>query len=253
MVLKFFTGTLIMLIIVGIITAIIYSEKKRSNSWWNKETEKYNKAISKIYNIMFVILIFTIIAFIISNFAILIYGIINKNLFFKIIGVTFCIGSIFGILFKITDKFYYFIVGSLYIITASYIALTIFFLFWQTVAMQNSTTIVRKVNTINIIELEKVPYTNVSGTRWYIRSEPSLAYYYDIVTENGGSTTKVIDGYKDYVEKYEDDIYKENPHIDVFEVVKKYTTGYGVQNEIVESYEYHIYVPKDGIYYTDKE
>lgn len=102
---------------------------------------------------------------------------------------------------------------------------------------------------IEIVEMEEIPYTNVSGTRWYIRSAPSIAYYYDVVTENGNQTTKILDGYEYYVEKDEDDKYIDNPHIEVYEIIKEYTNLYGKEKEEHVTYEYTICVPKNSIYY----
>lgn len=107
--------------------------------------------------------------------------------------------------------------------------------------------------TIEIEELTEVPYTNITGEMYYIRSEPSLAYYYDIRTENGNTTTKVIDGNEYYVEKDEDDKYLENPHIDVYEVVKKYYTWGDEQKEDVLNYYYIICVPENSIYYEKSQ
>lgn len=253
MVLNFFTVALIMLIIVACISASFDSEQKRCNRDSYIETNKYKNAIRKIDEIMDTILYSSIIIFCISNIVMFICGIITKNVFFIIVSVMFAITAIFYLLNKYTHKFSEVTEGIYFMISFLYSLILAFFLLFQVIAMQNVRTDVRKVDTINILELQAVPYTNVSGTRYYIRSEPSLAYYYDIATDNGGSTTKVIDGYNNYVERCEDDIYKENPHIDVFEVVQKYTTGYGYEGENIINYKYYIYIPKGGTYFIDKQ
>lgn len=253
MVLKFFTGVVIMLLIVYGITAIFEYEADRCNDHWYEGSKKYKNAINKIADIMNVILNIAIIIFFISNIAILICGIVNKYISFITVGVLFIISMIFDWLEENTKIFPKIIQEIASLTFAFYVAILMLFFLFQFINTPNTETNVRKVNTINIIELQKVPYTNVSGTRYYIRSEPSLAYYYDIITDNGNKTTKVIDGYKNYVERCEDDIYKENPHIDVFEVVEKYTNGYGIEWENVKNYEYYIYIPKDSTYFTDKE
>lgn len=253
MVLSFFTGLVIILIIVGIITAIFDYEQKRCNRYFYKETEKYKNAINKVAKIMYVILYITIIIFSICNIVIFIYGIATKNTFFIIVSIMFAITMIFYALSNYTDKFSSITIVIFSIATVLYVLSMVFFFIYQIMGMQNLKTDVIKVNTINIIELQTVPYTNISGTRYYIRSEPSLAYYYDIITQSGGRTTKVIDVYNNYVEKFEDDIYKENPHIDVWEVVQKYTNGYGKEGENVKGYQYYIYIPEGGTYYIDKE
>ncbi len=169
----------------------------------------------------------------------------------------FFIVLLFYVLSEYTDKFPNITAGSFFITGALYIIfmIFIFFLFQTigTVGMQNDRIESIKVNTINIIELQKVPYTNVSGSRYYIRSEPSLAYYYDIEITEGRKTAKVIDGHKDYVERCENDIYKDNPHIDVYEVVEKYTNAYGTEIETFKNYAYYIYIPKDSTYFVGKE
>lgn len=104
-------------------------------------------------------------------------------------------------------------------------------------------------HSIEIVEMEEVPYTNVSGRRWYIRSSPSIAYYYDVITKSGNQTTKILDGYNYYVEKDESDEYKNNPHIKVYEINEKYTNLYGKEIEDFVTYEYTICVPENSIYY----
>lgn len=252
MVLNFFTVVVIMLIILGLVTAIFASEQKRCNKFWYTGTEKYKNTIDKLSGIMYKMLKIAIITFFIINILIFIYAIVTKNMFFIIISVLFVITMIFYLLIEFTEKFETITEIIFCISGGAYMSIMIFFFLFQAIAMQNIRTDVRKVDTINIIELKEVPYTNVSGTRYYIRSEPSLAYYYDIITDNGGSITKVIDGYNNYVERHEDDIYKENPHIDVFEVVNKYTTGYGKEGEQFIKYEYYIYIPKGSTYFVDK-
>lgn len=79
MVLKFFTGVVIMLIIIWIITAIFEYEADWCNDHWYEGSKKYKSAINKIADIMNVILHIAIIIFSISNIAILIYGIEWEN------------------------------------------------------------------------------------------------------------------------------------------------------------------------------
>lgn len=104
---------------------------------------------------------------------------------------------------------------------------------------------------IEIVEMEKVPYTNISGSKCYIKSAPSIAYYYDVVTEKGNQTTKILDGTEYYVEKDEDNKYIDNPHIEVYEIVRKYTNLYGKEKEDFVTYEYIICVPENSIYYEE--
>lgn len=113
--------------------------------------------------------------------------------------------------------------------------------------------------TIDILEFQETTYGNTRGYgRSYIRTSPSNAYYYEIRTENGGTTTEVIDGAVAYVEKIQDDQYLNNPHIDVYQekTIKTYTNYYGITiSKIVQIKEcYYIYIPKNGITFcTDNQ
>ena len=109
------------------------------------------------------------------------------------------------------------------------------------------------IETINILEFKEVPYTNVSGNRCYIKSTPSCAYYYEVATENNGTTTKVIDGLNNYVEKHESAEYTDNPHIEVYDVIEIYTDWYNTEHREVASTEYHIYIPENSIFYENVE
>lgn len=103
--------------------------------------------------------------------------------------------------------------------------------------------------TIDILNMKEVPYTNVSGGRYYIKSVPSGSYYYDVKTENGNTITKVIDGYNHYVEKDMDNKYRNNPHIDVYQVVNTFYDVYGRKKSTIVNETYTICVPEDTIYY----
>ncbi len=111
------------------------------------------------------------------------------------------------------------------------------------------------VETIDILEFKQVPYTNITGRRYYIKSSPNSAYYYEVITENGGTTTKSIDGANNYVEKFESDEYIDNPHIEVYRNydVSYYITWYGneVTKEENSSYSYYIYMPNDSMFYEE--
>lgn len=106
--------------------------------------------------------------------------------------------------------------------------------------------------TIDILNMQQVPYTNVSGGRYYIRSVPSGSYYYEAKTKNGNTTTKIIDGYNHYVEKDINNKYIDNPHIDVYKVVKTFYDVYGRKKSIIINENYTICIPEDTIYYESK-
>lgn len=142
------------------------------------------------------------------------------------------------------------------IITAVFTAVAIvvyllflIFLWDEDVAMPGTIEKTYRNVTIEIIEMEQVPYTNTSGSRYYIRSAPSFAYYYKIRTKNGNRTTKVLDGSKYYIEEDVDNQYQDNPHIEVCDTIEKYQTVFGEEKERLAKREYVICVPENGIYY----
>lgn len=106
--------------------------------------------------------------------------------------------------------------------------------------------------TIDILNMQQVPYTNVSGQRYYIKSVPSGSYYYEVKTKNGNTTTKIIDGYNHYVEKDINNKYINNPHIDVYQVIKTYYDLYGRKKSEIINEDYIICVPEDAIYYESE-
>ena len=108
------------------------------------------------------------------------------------------------------------------------------------------------VQTINIVEFTQAPYNKITGSRYYIKSSPENVYYYEIITERGGTTTQIIDGSNYYVEKFANNKYINNPHIDIEKVTttSEYTNWFGnnVTEENVE-YKYYIYIPEDATFY----
>ncbi len=104
---------------------------------------------------------------------------------------------------------------------------------------------------IDILEMREVPYTNTYG--WYVRSNPSNAYYYDVVNENGNITTEVIDGHEYYVERDEDNNYISNPHIEVYYAIQPCYNIYTMKTfEDVVNKRYVICIPEDSIYYENE-
>lgn len=116
-------------------------------------------------------------------------------------------------------------------------------------------TITEHIETIQILSYGNSSTTSVNGSRYYIKSEPGVAYYYKIATDNGGTTIKTIDGIENYVETIEDKTYSENPHIEVYKsetyqyFVNSYETYYKDDIPISTEYEYYIYVPEDSTFY----
>ena len=106
---------------------------------------------------------------------------------------------------------------------------------------------------IDILEIKEVEYVNVHGGGWYICSTPSNAYYYEVSTNNGNTTTKVLDGYSHYVEKDEDDKYLSNPHIEVYYIMQEYYNMYTMETHTeVVGENYIICVPENAIYYYEE-
>lgn len=256
---------LIIAIVIFIIFSIFLNTEKEET-----EDEKYEKIIQKVGNINKKIIILLCILFYGINFY------IYKTKFWGrgeviilplsiIIGVpTFIVVLVVGYILE-NIKFKYFesikkaIIKLLTIfgIIILGLGICIFLLFctWllldsKTSAQYGEKDTYKEYNySIEIKEIDKVPYTNVTSSRFYIRSSPSVAYYYDVTTKSGNQTTKILDGNKYYVEKDEDDKYIDNPHIEVYNIINRYTNVYGKEIEEFVTYEYIICVPENSIYY----
>lgn len=221
-----------------------------------------NERYEKFVNVFLLLPIAEMIIFWVYNIIVYcIYKNIN-NFTINVLTILYIAGGILFIVFILLDYFteemtgielglgiLTMFVGGLYLLFAIFLSL-------ENINEQELYTIEEYAKysyTIEIEELTEVPYTNITGGMFYIRSEPSLAYYYDVRTENGNTTTKVIDGNKYYVEKDEDDKYLENPHIEVYEFVRKYYTWGDEQKEKVLTYYYVICVPENSIYYQKSQ
>ena len=213
----------------------------------------------KLFSIIVKILIVYAVLFTIYLIFMIIYGITNgdsfKKICFLIPACSFIVFEFFLLLehrFEVFD----FIFNKLSFISILIWAFSSILLCLNFGTEPNSAEIsVEKmhIETINILEFKEVPYTNVSGNRCYIKSTPSCAYYYEVATENNGTTTKVIDGLNNYVEKHESAEYTDNPHIEVYDVIEVYTDWYNIEHEKVVSKEYYIYIPENSIFYENVE
>lgn len=235
---------------------IFEDEKKQYNHVYGKE--RYNKMLDKLICICGKLRITIIALLTIYCIFMLIYSIITKNWIIGIISVLYFI----LVLFIILNKY------SIYFIDVTEWCEKISFYLWLFVTIGISTlgifftpgdsTIkenIEKIETINILEFKQSEYNSITGNRYYIKSSPSNAYYYEVRTNDGGTTTKTIDGTTNYIEKYEDNKYVENPHIDVFKVERcKISTnlyGFKMNHPEPSYYKYYIYIPEDSTFYEN--
>lgn len=234
------------LIIVYAIYKLFDSELKRvkDNRYSNQEKSRYEKVIEKICYIFKCILVFLFIAFCICNILVIF---LYESIPIKVLGISFAILTIFKIIVKYIDNFEYLSLIILVVAMIIYAFLFLFVVIFPTFTISGE-AYSQYSHTISILEMKEVPYANVHGGHCYIRTSPSLAYYYDISTEKG-STTKVIDGYNHYVEKIESDEYLGNPHIDVYHTICKDETFFYGEISRKTGTSYYIYVPENGILY----
>ena len=217
------------------------------------------KTTKKLFSIIEKILIVYAALFTIYLIFMIIYGITNEDSFKKI---CFLIPALSFIIFEIflllEEKFevFDFLFKILFIISCIIWGFSSFLLCLNIGTEPYSAEIsVEKmhIETINILEFKEVPYTNVSGNRCYIKSTPSCAYYYEVATENNGTTTKVIDGLNNYVEKHESAEYTDNPHIEVYDVIEVYTDWYNTEHKERVSKEYYLFIPENSVFYQNEE
>lgn len=102
---------------------------------------------------------------------------------------------------------------------------------------------------IEIEEMNDIADAILFKRTYYIKSMGGIVYYYDVINENGESTRNVLEANKYCVKKDEDDKYINNPHIEVYEVGKRYTNMYKEEKEEFITYEYVICIPEKSIYY----
>lgn len=219
---------------------------------------KYLKVIGSITDIICKIGIGYFAVMCAYNVFFLIYCIIENHYLAIIIPISFLLTVLFEILSK-NFKYFDFVTEMLAIFCGiAFFFFSIMLLLMgliQPLGEEKITENVELVQTIDILEFKQVPYSNITGSRYYIKSAPDSAYYYEIATDNGGTTTKVIDGSVNYVEKHESNEYMDNPHIEVYRVstVSQYKTWYGkdVTEEKNVHYNYYIYTPENSMFYEE--
>lgn len=255
MVLRIYWILIAVAIIGGIIDAIFRAEQKKADY---HGSQKYVNIIDNIVKAIDFLENCYIGLFIIYNVFVLGYCIVEKHFFFMITPSAFLLFIIFIIISEKIEAF------SFLTEIIAIIAITVWFCYTLIFSMLVIDTPINEkdvenkadlVNTIDILEFTQAPYNNITGRRYYIKSAPSSAYYYEVRTENGGTTTKVIDGSNSYVEKFESDEYMSNPHIDVYRnyTIEHYKTWYGneVTKEASSSYSYYIYTPVNSMFYEE--
>lgn len=225
---------------------------------------RHNKNMEKVLNVIDSILAKYVIIFLIYNIFMFFYGIINQAFSFLALPILFLAFILFSFLF---DKYecFNFVTGTLSVISLIFCLVMCFAGFFVPFGKTNFDEKESYLKTINILEFKQVPYTNVAASKsnvkgvvhFYIKSTPENAYYYEIATKNGGTTTKVIDGSSNYVEKYESDDYINNPHIDVYKVEKfesaKNWYGFIIENNYnyYNYYNYYIFIPQKSVFYEN--
>lgn len=248
MLLRIFFDFLKVGIVIVFLCLIFYTERYTEGD--TEKPGKYKHIIEKMGDIFIILLILYVIIFIIFNIIFLFHSIAKRDLSMLIIPASFLL---FCLAVFILKKGYFFLLCAL-IIMFTLIVLVINIIYYVVYTVDTEGKL-EYVKTINIVEFKQVPYTSISGTRYYIKSTPGCAYYYEVKTPKGSTTTKVIDGTEYYVEKYEDDKYIQNPHIVVYrkKVISfsPYIKIYGLNYHETIEYEYHIYIPENSIFYEE--
>lgn len=255
MILRIYAVLFLGMIIGSIIFVILDHEVTRRN---DELSEKYLYAIANILDIMCKVKIAWVAVMFVYSIILVIYCIIQNHHFFIIIPISFFAIVIFGILSKYVEYLNFLTEGIAIIACIVWLFASIGMLLLGTVlplGEERITENVELVQTIDILEFKQVPYSDITGSRYYIKSTPNSAYYYEVATGNDGTTTKVIDGSANYVEKHESDEYIDNPHIDVYRVstISQYETWFGkeVTEEKNVHYNYYIYTPENSMFYEE--
>lgn len=234
----------ILVLIVGIFFIFSIEKSKRPYG-----------VINTLYTVIKKIIIVYVGLFTIYLIFMIIYGITNgdsfKKICFLIPALSFILFDIFILLEIIFERFDFLFSTINIIAFVIWVCSSILLCFSIGPEPYSAEKSIEKmhIETISILEFKEVPYTNVSGNRCYIKSTPSCAYYYEVATENNGTTTKEIDGLKNYVEKHESAEYSSNPHIDVYNVIETYIDWYDNEHKKVVSKEYFIYIPENSIFH----
>lgn len=255
MVLRFYWIIIFCMIIGMFVIAIFESEQKRRE---HRAGKKYMNFINTTVEGLNFLGYNVLALFVIYNVFMVIYSIVEKHLFFMVIPILFLLFGLFCFINEHVEKMDFLTEGISVVFLFLWLVYTAFFSLFAIDRPIKEAEVAHKcdfVQTIDILEFKQVPYNSITGRRYYIKSSPDSAYYYEVRTEKGGTTTKVIDGANNYVEKFESDEYIDNPHIEVYKNydVSYYITWYG--NEVTKeeniSYSYYIYMPSDSMFYEE--
>ncbi len=240
--------------LVGLVLESVFeSEQERRQIYCG---EKYIKFINNTIKVLSIFENCFYVLFTMYNVFVFFYCIAEKHWLFMIMSSLLLLFVIFTFINNKVEAFRFLTDGlafGLFIIWLFYTAIFSLFVVDTPINEKEVTNKSDLVNTIDILEFTQAPYNNITGRRYYVKSAPSSAYYYEVRTENGGTTTKVIDGSSNYVEKFESDEYLDNPHIDIYRnyTIEHYITWYGneVTKEGNSSYSYYIYTPENSMFY----
>lgn len=255
MVLRIYLIMILTMLVVMAVGTIFESEQKRRSGCGKK---RYIKFINSAVKILDFIGSSIIALFGLYNVFTLIYAIVGKHWYFMGIPILFLLFTLFYFISEHFEILDFLTEGLALIFLFLWMVYMAFFVMLAIGRPINGEEVTNKsdlVENIDILEFKQVPYTTIEGRRYYIKSAPDSAYYYEVRTANGGTTTKVIDGSKNYVEKFESDEYIDNPHIEVYRnyTISHYISWYG--NEVTEekssSYSYYIYMPKNSMFYEE--
>lgn len=253
MVLRWYLILLAIGFIGMIIIHITEKEEKERGKFSSRQHLKFLGKLPDLLNVLEEIYI--VIMMVIYPIFMIVYCIIAHHFFFMGIPILELLMVIFYIMnikiksFNFVTEFF---AGFFWVIWAVYTFLFCIANIDTPLGEEKITQNKEITQTIDIVEFTQVPYNNITGRRYYIKSATENAYYYEVRTEKGGTTTKSIDGSKYYVEKFISNKYINNPHIDIEKLttISEYTNWYGnnVTEENVE-YKYYIYIPEDATFY----
>ncbi len=253
----YWIGFVIVLVLLGLFL-IFKNEYKRS-----KKNSKYKQVIGILCKIFRVLFFVSLVAFYGYNIYLLVamrYDIsliilsLSFIVFIPSLGICVLLFSQEWKYFDIIRSSFSFILGLISVVSSCLYMFCILMIFLSSPYYTNIDEKYTQYGySIDILKIKEVEYVNVHGGGWYICSTPSNAYYYEVSTNNGNTTTKVLDGYSHYVEKDEDDKYIDNPHIEVIYTMQEYYNMYTMKTYTkVVGENYIICVPENAIYYYEE-
>ena len=220
------------LLVVG--TILVLSVLKLGKAM-NQEHEKIIK-ITKI--VIYVIAVALLIVNIIMIFA---PTTISQG---RIIGILYCLGCVFGLIYIIDKNFNIVLLpGVVFIILWILALLLSSHGAYDGVPYHDSEKLVNKYY---ITEVREIPGNYVYGSRYSVQSTPCMNYYVKYKVTDSSVATKVINGAQHLVEKIEDSKYSTNPYMEKYEIIRTYESFVPFFNYCTFKmcYRYKLYVPK---------